>query len=160
MVAVRSAGLAFESVIGIVRPANFFPGNESRDGVDMRDGSAKLTSDGYGTGGSGREGEEIVQALVTEEYLEMVVGIANQRFVANGKRVRRFEEMLFQDDGKKEWEDGEERRQRKRREGLERREKGQRDGKTKDGGVEVGSVSDDNGDPSVEVGIGDLEDGF
>ena len=107
MVAVRSAGLAFESVIGIVRDRSVLLGGGSGNGED------------------GQGQEEVVEALVNEEYLEMLVGIANERFEANTERIGRFESVLFGDAGKKisnDWEDKEKRQERKRAEGLKRRE--------------------------------------
>ncbi|KAL8848919.1 MAG: hypothetical protein Q9221_006077 [Calogaya cf. arnoldii] len=107
MVAVRSAGLAFESVIGIVRDRSVLLGGGSGNGED------------------GQGQEEVVEALVNEEYLEMLVGIANERFEANTERIGRFESVLFADAGKKisnDWEDKEKRQERKRAEGLKRRE--------------------------------------
>ena len=152
MVAIRSAGLAFESVIGLVRSRKHTCCDPVED-----DGNANQES---GMEGGQREGEEIIEALVTEEYVEMLVEIANHRFVANRKRMKRFEETLFKDEGKKEWEDGERRRERKRREGLEKREEVKRSGKRGDGGVSIVSGSDDDGDGDVELGIGNLEQGI
>lgn len=138
MVAIRSAGLAFESLIGrVVRPSSPPPAPQDF-GSDEDD-------DGEGGGGPGgdRGSEEVIEALVSEEYLEMLVGIANARFEANTERMRRFEELLFGAGGGGEgmvedggWEDGEVRRERKRAEGLRRREevKGEKAG---DSGKEV-----------------------
>ncbi|KAL8688149.1 MAG: hypothetical protein Q9224_004961 [Gallowayella concinna] len=112
MVAVRSAGLAFESVIGVVQnPANPPQASHKSDGEEEMQQQ--------------REKEEIIEALVDEDYLEMLVDIANERFEANTERIRRFEEALFGIEGKKieyEWEDRETRNERKKREGLARRE--------------------------------------
>ncbi|KAL8935141.1 MAG: hypothetical protein Q9216_005565 [Gyalolechia sp. 2 TL-2023] len=105
MVGIRSAGLAFESIIGVVRDA---PNRQN----PLEDGE-----DDNGV-------EEITEALVDEEYLEMLVKIANERFEANTQRIRRFEENLFGGKTKEEdkWEDKEGRKERKRREGLMKRE--------------------------------------
>lgn len=81
------------------------------------------------------------QALVTAEYLSLLVKIANERFDENKKRIARFREALrlaFGSDPKGaggdgveekkkkgdsgEWEDAQARAQRKREEGLARRE--------------------------------------
>ncbi|KAJ4388495.1 hypothetical protein N0V85_007500, partial [Neurospora sp. IMI 360204] len=101
IVAIRSMGLSFESLIGVQR------GSSQR------------------------------QALVSPEYLSLLVKIANERFEENKKRIARFREALrlaFGDEAgagveekKKagdsgEWEDAEARKQRKREEGLARRE--------------------------------------
>ena len=89
MVAVRTSGLAFESLIGLV------------DGV-------------------GRD--ESVQTLVSEEYLEILVDIANERFTASTERIDRFEQTLFcHSPEPSAWEDVDSRRARKRAEGLARR---------------------------------------
>ena len=66
--------------------------------------------------------EDVVRSLVSEEYLDILVGMANERFVANEKRVARFEREIFGKAGSEEWERQEERRERKKREGLVRRE--------------------------------------
>lgn len=89
MVAVRSMGLSFESLIGAER-------NGSR------------------------------RSLVTGEYLETLVNIANERFVENERRIARFSnalEVAFAPSKEKEnWEDAQVRRERKRQEGLMRQE--------------------------------------
>lgn len=95
MVAVRTAGLALESVIG------------------------------FGMEGQGRE---IAKSLVDEEYLRMLVAVANERFKANQERGERFIENLLsalaaKEDRRKEngrREESEARRMRKRKEGLQR----------------------------------------
>lgn len=91
MVAVRSMGLSFESLIGVVD-------------------------------GSGR-----ARAIVSPEYLEMLVRIGNERFVENSKRIGRLLEALRAEaDGNEEGkgrsreEEKEARRERKRAEGLRR----------------------------------------
>lgn len=74
----------------------------------------------------GAEGEGAL-AMVDEVYLQTMVGIANDRFVANLERIRRFEEAVGRVLGQKgasvrgEWEDADTRRERKRAEGLLRR---------------------------------------
>ncbi|KAI4167417.1 MAG: hypothetical protein LQ348_007662 [Seirophora lacunosa] len=105
MVAVRSAGLAFESIIGVVR-------------------EAAPASDGSANGAPEKERQdEVVIALVDEQYLEMLVEIANERFVANTERIRRFEQLLFKASNHREdeWEEKQVRQDRKRREGLHRK---------------------------------------
>lgn len=88
MVAVRTSGLAFESLIGFTE----------------------------------RSGQvEIVQSLVSEDYLGILVDIANERFGANTERIKRFEQELFCQSSKSVvWEDAESRKARKRAEGLAR----------------------------------------
>ena len=136
MVAVRSAGLAFESIIGVVR-----------------DQSTEMSGpDGEG-GGSGQEhDDEVIEALVDEEYLRMLLAIANERFEANTERMKRFEKALFRDESPKEgseWEGKEERKGRKRREGLMRSEVLKADSDTRNSGE----------DPLEEsIGLGELED--
>lgn len=107
-VAVRSSGLSLSSLIGIII-------NHSDSDTDT----------------------EKVQNLVNEEYLHLLVSVANERFVANTERIRRFSERLLlggdeeerikrgeikgDNDSKKrveEWEDAEVRKARKRAEGL------------------------------------------
>ena len=100
MVAVRTAGLAFDTVVGVVvEEANR---------------------------------EEVVQRIVSEEYLTMCVGVVNERFKWNDGRRERFREELrraMEREGlasgtaaetRGEWEDKDERRRRKRQEGLAR----------------------------------------
>lgn len=92
MVAVRTAGLALASLVGV-----------------CNDSTA--------------EGDDEMKCLVSEEYLGILVGMANERFVANRERIARFEQDLFDKTSSGEsWEDGDSRRERKRREGLARRE--------------------------------------
>jgi len=98
MVAVRTAGLAFDSIIGY-----------------MDDG--------------GRIGP-----MVAEEYLRTLVEVANERFTTNGERKERFRAALLravEADGKKgearvDWEPADQRRDRKRVEGLKRKKEKQR----------------------------------
>ncbi|KAL8799801.1 MAG: hypothetical protein Q9182_005633 [Xanthomendoza sp. 2 TL-2023] len=140
MVAVRSAGLAFESVIGVIHtPLN--PPQALHRG-DLEDEQEQQ-----------EDKEGIAEALVDENYLEMLVDIANERFEANTERIRRFEEALFGKAGTKsecEWEDRATRNERKRREGLARREEMRdrdkrqdaRDGDAEDKDVMVGGFED------------------
>ena len=98
MVAIRTAGLAFESLIGVIL-------------------SRTLAEN---------EGEEVevhVTKIVSEAYLELLVIIANERFKINAERMRRFEHDLFkrEEDLGDMWEDGKSRQERKRAEGLEQR---------------------------------------
>ena len=95
MVAVRSAGLGFESLVGFWDD---------------------------GDGGKGEERGGKVLSLVDEKYLELLVELGNERFVANGERIERFRSglMSFRRDELK-WENADARRERKRKEGLERK---------------------------------------
>ena len=86
MIAIRSSGLAFESIIGYTDE-------------DL-------------------EYNERIQSLVTGEYLGYLVDIANERFVTNTQRIRRFEEELFGRNDALSWENAESRKARRRAEGL------------------------------------------
>ena len=92
MVAIRSSGLALESIVG-----------------------SAFTDGHYITG---------VHSLVDEDYLELLLKIANDRFDSNTERMRRFESDLF---GRlatttSTWEDSQIRKDRKRAEGLKQQE--------------------------------------
>ncbi|KAL2820018.1 methyltransferase TYW3-domain-containing protein [Aspergillus granulosus] len=103
IVAVRSAGLALESVIGYCE----YDGNGNDD-----------------------EGHGVIRSLVTEEYLQLLVSMSNERFLTNTERKKRFRAALLnacsmdqpsETKGKSKppgWEDAETRRERKRAEGL------------------------------------------
>ncbi|KAB8255149.1 methyltransferase TYW3-domain-containing protein [Aspergillus pseudonomiae] len=107
IVAVRSAGLSLESVIGYC---------EDSDADD-----ATATD------------EPVIRSLVTEEYLQMLVAISNERFAINTERKTRFRESLLDlysaNRGPKTnkktkppgWEDAQTRRERMRAEGLMRK---------------------------------------
>ncbi|PYI03018.1 hypothetical protein BO78DRAFT_422050 [Aspergillus sclerotiicarbonarius CBS 121057] len=108
IVAVRSAGLSLESVIGYCE--------ESDDDNDDQ--------------------EPVIHSLVTEEFLEMLVAISNERFSVNSERKERFRANLLdlcspdralgaKTKGKAKppgWEDPEKRRERMRAEGLLRKQ--------------------------------------
>ena len=92
MVAVRSSGLALESIIG-----------------------SAFTNGRYICG---------VHSIVDEDYLELLLKVANDRFYSNTERMRRFESDLF---GRvattpSTWEDSQIRKDRKRVEGLKQQE--------------------------------------
>lgn len=106
IVAVRSSGLSLESVIGYCDDNDY------------------------------DEEEPVVRSLVTEEYLEMLIAISNERFSINTERKERFRSTLLEmcspeqaargakTKGKSKppgWEDPEARRERKRTEGLMRK---------------------------------------
>lgn len=112
--AVRTSGLSLESIIGYCDEE----GNDSN--------------------------EPVVRSLVSEEYLQMLVAISNERFGVNTERKERFRTHLLglcaksQEKGrgkKAGWEDAEARRARKRAEGLKRREEMRRS-------EDVGDISD------------------
>ncbi|KAL4904695.1 hypothetical protein BDW74DRAFT_27828 [Aspergillus multicolor] len=96
IVAVRSAGLALESVVGYYD-----------------------------------DGSDIVRSLVTEEYLQMLVTMANERFSVNTERKQRFrtallnnytsESMQAKGKTKSGSEDPQKRKERMRAEGLARK---------------------------------------
>ena len=117
MVAIRTAGLAFESVVGVLL---------SNLG-DERDGE---------------EAEEHTTNIAGEAYLELLVSIANERFKMNTERMLRFEQDLF----KREvglgqaWEDSKSRQERKRAEGLEQRRTLQK--KQEQGGFPASDTND------------------
>lgn len=103
IVAVRSAGLALESVIGYCEYNN-------------------------------DDSEPLMRSLVTEEYLRMLVALANERFEANKERVERFRSRLLdlfemgpnaasnpaRRKKPSDWENPQVRKERKRLEGLKR----------------------------------------
>ena len=95
MVAIRTAGVALESLVG------FIPDRMK----DQKDGT---------------ETEEHIIRIVSEEYLELLVNIANERFKTNAERMKRFEQDLFKRESGlgQAWEDSKSRQERKRAEGL------------------------------------------
>ncbi|KAL6721923.1 hypothetical protein ACLMJK_001028 [Lecanora helva] len=99
MIAVRSAGLALESVVGVCT---------NDDEEDCKPGTIKP------------QDEESVSSIVGEEYLELLLKLANERFKTNTQRMKRFEKEVFRKAAYYEtkWEDGEARKERKRAEGL------------------------------------------
>lgn len=111
IVAVRSSGLSLESIIGYCDDSN-----SSND----------------------EDHSPIIRSLVSEEYLRMLVELANERFSVNTERVERFRTKLLDlfsldeaQDGSQSkggkgrgkpagWEDEATRKERKRAEGLAR----------------------------------------
>lgn len=130
MVAVRSAGLALGAIIGYyIDSTPTKKKNESEEGVNDHEVE--------------EQNEQKVRSMVAEEYLDVLVRLANERFEVNRDRMRRFEEGLLGRGGveleggddrnegvegtewpkaKVEWEDKELRRARKRAEGLAMKE--------------------------------------
>lgn len=93
MVAIRSNGLALDSIVGYLDD----------------------------------QGEP--RSLVSEQHLQLLTNIANERFETNTKRIQRFQESLFKlfsspistadpNSNAASWEDAESRKARKRSEGL------------------------------------------
>ncbi|KAJ5699079.1 hypothetical protein N7462_001084 [Penicillium macrosclerotiorum] len=104
IVAVRSAGLSFESVIG------YCDDNDDDQSTEA----------------------PTIHSLVTEEYLELLIAMSDERFAINIERKERFRTMLLAScsaeqhqgstRGKQSgWEDPVARRERKRAEGLMRK---------------------------------------
>lgn len=122
IVAVRSSGLALESIIGYAED----------DSPDL--GSSN--------------GEPTIRSLVSEEYLQMLVDISNERFDVNTQRKERFRTLLLdmcsRDSGGKPagWEDPGERKERKRAEGLRRQREMQEDSKRSEYESDPGDISD------------------
>jgi tRNA wybutosine-synthesizing protein 3 len=100
MVAVRSTGLAFDSIIGHLH--------------DSTDHTPEIPP---------------IFSSVGEQYLRSLVEIGNVRFQENARRIKRFVEaldILHQSDimvtpKDREWEDADTRRERKRAEGMKKR---------------------------------------
>ncbi|KAL2056243.1 hypothetical protein ABVK25_003266 [Lepraria finkii] len=122
MVAIRSSGLALESIVGSMRDCMEIIGSLSED------------SGGYSN-------DEEVHSLVREDYLDLLIKLANERFKTNAERMRRFEEDLFRREGSglgSPWEDGKDRQERKRAEGLKQQEKVRRKNADGERGVKPG----------------------
>jgi tRNA wybutosine-synthesizing protein 3 len=120
VVAVRSSGLALESVIGYC--------DESSDGESP-------------------DSDPTVRSLVSEDYLRMLVDISNERFGVNTERKKRFRAVLLdlcsRNQGRKDgWEDPEDRRERKRAEGLRRQQEAQQSRQNEMIESDQGDVSD------------------
>ncbi|MCJ1377808.1 hypothetical protein MMC17_000904 [Xylographa soralifera] len=71
------------------------------------------------------DGGDDIQCIVEESYLQLLLNIANDRFLENSKRVDRFQSQLLQSVHKRErhWEDGKVRGERLKAQGLEERRK-------------------------------------
>ena len=137
MVAIRSAGLALESLIGVAVPSD--------PGTDPGTGTGVLT----------------VRRTVPRAHLRTLLRVANERFAANAERIARFRALLLSEtgtgaegakrksdnnkkgDGGAEWEDAAVRRERLRAEGLRRREEVRRE-REREG--KDGQRVDDDGD--------------
>lgn len=134
IVAVRSSGLSLESVIGYCD--------------DEDDSSA----------------EPVIRSLVTEEYLEMLLAMSNERFGVNAERRERFrasllescssvqgQSMLGKVKGKSDWEDPVARRDRKRAEGLLRKRHLESQKVSDSAKSESGAIFDDIHDLGMEM---------
>ncbi|OJD20720.1 hypothetical protein ACJ73_07943 [Blastomyces percursus] len=128
IVAVRSSGLALESIIGFHQRSI---GNESE--------------------------EDIVRSLVSEDYLRMLLAAANERFKTNAERRERFWTKLQEfcqghpgniSSRRPDWENPEARRERKRAEGL-RRSKAAMEAKAAQSGLDTyADIMGEEGEPS------------
>ena len=127
MVAIRTAGLAFESLVGVVQIPT--QGGNYEDGID-----------------------EYITPVVGEAYLELLIGIANERFKVNTERIRRFEQDLFkrEEDPGQTWEDGKRRQERKRAEGLQQQQTLREAQTNQEGG---GPVSSDTNEVLSDAGL-------
>lgn len=85
VVAVRSAGLALESVIGYVE-RRLVPGSSS--------GGGNTTTNKQGTGETETE-VDVPRSLVSESYLRLLLDAANARFARNEERKARFRDQLL-----------------------------------------------------------------
>ena len=67
--------------------------------------------------------EDEVSCMVDDHYLEILLSIANERFLENSKRVSRFRNQLLNEARKEQipWEDRDERRDRMRAQGQQRK---------------------------------------
>ena len=126
MIAIRSSGLALESVVGAC--------------INEKEGNA----------------ERAVNSIVSEEYLELLVKLANERFKTNTMRMKRFEMGALgkETKGNIEWEDSTARKERKRAEGLDRRKNLHRDTPERDNHSTLDSYVDENhiSDSGPELG--------
>ncbi|KIW17223.1 hypothetical protein PV08_04414 [Exophiala spinifera] len=144
MVAVRTAGLAFETVVGVV----VSPPDAARSDEDENENAnANENAPGGPTGENATSNQPstststmtMMQSIVSEDYLAMCAGMVNERFRWNEERRERFRTELKRAMAKegfecgsgsgstpassgepRAWEDKEARRRRKREEGLER----------------------------------------
>ena len=134
MIAIRSSGLALESVVGVVIEEKVNDACRA-DADDIR---------------------ELVDSIVTEEYLELLVNLANERFRTNAERRKRFEDDLFGQEKRLEVtkEDREVRRARKRAEGLEKQYGLRNKASMPDGSQAGHSNEEQDGDQENDVLLG------
>jgi tRNA wybutosine-synthesizing protein 3 len=80
--------------------------------------------------------DDKIHCLVDPAYLRLLLEMANQKFHQNIKRMKIFEDAvqqeLVKEDNKAKWESKEDRRERKRREGLEKKAAAQEKKKTEE----------------------------
>ena len=136
MVAIRTAGLALESLIGFGTSAH-----DDDDGGDVG---------------------VVVRRAVPAAHLRTLLRVANNRFAANADRIARFQALLSSSSsslsetttrgvGRRgpEWEDSAARRERLRAEGLRRREEIRR----QRGGGEGREADEDDNDDRAGAGL-------
>ncbi|KAL2426684.1 hypothetical protein ABEF95_011744 [Exophiala dermatitidis] len=156
MVAVRTAGLAFETVIGVV--------SEGQETADC---------------------QETVHKLVDENYLAVCAGVVNERFRWNDERRERFRAELRKaavsmstaaataaappatedtppaTTSEGHWEDKDERRRRKREEGLKRQKEAEKKKQQQQQLLETGtSLPNGSEDRHISPPFEDLDDGL
>ena len=120
MVAIRTTALAQECVIGYLERGEIRSPPAEVSGVNAKDaGQSNL--------------DELLLPLVSEEYLKTLATISTQRFSANSVRMQKLAEEIAKRSGANHtmataspehplWEDGQARKDRKRRDGLARKE--------------------------------------
>ncbi|KAM3415241.1 hypothetical protein BST61_g8772 [Cercospora zeina] len=116
--AAMSAGFRESGIVGVT-------GSEPTPHVAVRTQGLALESIiAYQDSSTG-----MIRPMVPEQYLHMLLNLANQRFVANAERKHRFAQNLLQcknEDHRQGdagvWEPADVRRERKRAEGLKRKE--------------------------------------
>ena len=122
MIAIRSSGLALESIMGACS-----------SNVSDEDGK--------------------VESLVSEDYLLMLLKLANERFKINSERMQRFESDLFGRGAANgsQWEDADVRKVRKRMEGLKKQNQLRQESVTEES--KDSSLKDTDGNEIHESGI-------
>ncbi|OAG37911.1 hypothetical protein AYO21_07883 [Fonsecaea monophora] len=130
MVAVRTAGLAFETVVGVAVNAQ----TPRQETVTSPAGGEDPGGVGIDMAQPTGQTEAMMHRVVGEEYLALCAAVVNERFAWNVERRERFRRELKRTMGREgsspdatrenktqpEWEDKEQRRRRKRQEGLEK----------------------------------------
>jgi tRNA wybutosine-synthesizing protein 3 len=140
MVAVRTAGLSFETTIGVVDSTE----RTRQGGGDDNEERDRPLEQIVGQKEQEKQ-PEIMRSIVSEDYLAMCAGVVNERFRWNAERRERFRAELhrameaqglgpgqsssphrMKGDGSlanNGWEDKDDRRRRKRQEGLDRQKR-------------------------------------
>lgn len=106
--------------------------------------------------------EPLIYSLVTEEYLEMLIAMSNERFGVNAERRERFRSSLLEScssvqslpgkgkaRGKEDWEDPVVRRERKKAEGLMRKKLLESQKAADSSGQDFDDMNDAGGDIEV-----------